>query len=204
MNKILIATKNKGKAREFEHLMAPYGIEVLSLLDIDYEGDIIEDGETFEENALIKARAIAKEYGITVLADDSGLEVDALDGAPGVYSARYAGDARDDEANMDKVLFELQATPDLNTRSARFICSLALVSEAGDEYVVSGACEGLILDEKRGLEGFGYDPIFYLPHLDKTMAQIPKTQKNVLSHRSQAFQKLLKILGRLIKECDAK
>ena len=199
VNKILIATKNKGKAHEFEHLMAPYGIEVLSLLDLNYEDDISEDGETFEENALIKARTIAKEYGITVLADDSGLEIDALDGAPGVYSARYAGDARDDRENINKVLFELAGTTNPEERTARFVCSLALACENGDEYVVSGACEGLILNEKRGSEGFGYDPIFYLPHLGKTMAEIPKAEKNVLSHRSQAFQKLLEVLEKVMR-----
>ena len=199
MNKILIATKNKGKAHEFKHLMAPLGIEVLSLLDINYEEDIVEDGETFEENALIKARTISKEYGITVLADDSGLEIDALGGAPGVYSARYAGDHRDDDANMDKVLSELTEVTSPKDRTARFVCSLGLVCENGDEYVVSGSCEGLILDEKRGSEGFGYDPIFYLPYLSKTMAEIPRVKKNVLSHRSQAFQKLLKILEQVIE-----
>jgi len=203
MKKIILATKNAGKVHEFAQMMERYEIEVLSLLDLNYEDEIEENGVTFEENALIKAREIALQYKATVVADDSGLSIDALNGAPGVYSARYAclvsnaGEIRSDEANMDKVLEELKNVPD-NERTARFVCALAIVDENGKETVVHGTCEGKIWHEKRGLEGFGYDPIFYLPQLDKTMAELSKDEKNALSHRGNAFKKLELIIGELI------
>ena len=193
MKEVIIATKNAGKAKEFEHIFSQYNIIVKSLLDFEEIDDIVEDGETFEENALIKARAIAKQFNQVVIADDSGLEVDALEGRPGVYSARYAGENRDDQANIDKVLRELEGTPE-EKRSARFVCVLALVTPEGDESVVRGTCEGQILTQCIGNEGFGYDPIFYLLELEKTMAQIPKSKKNVLSHREDAFMKLKEVL----------
>lgn len=197
MKEVIIATKNAGKAKEFEHIFSQYNITVKSLLDFEEIEDIVEDGETFEENALIKARAIAKQFNQVVIADDSGLEVDALNGRPGVYSARYAGEGRDDQANIEKVLSELEGVPAEN-RGARFVCALALVTPEGEESVVRGTCEGQILTECLGNEGFGYDPIFYLPKLEKTMAQIPKSQKNVLSHRADAFAKLQTILMKLV------
>jgi len=197
MKELIIATKNQGKVKEFEHIFSSYGIKLKSLLDFPDVEDIVEDGETFEENALIKARAISKAYQVMVLADDSGLEVDALQGRPGVYSARYAGNDRDDVANLNKVLAELEGVRASN-RQARFVCALAIVLPTGDEFVVRGECKGQILTECRGTEGFGYDPIFYLPQLQKTMAQIPKSQKNVLSHRANAFAKLKKILENFI------
>ena len=193
MKEVIIATKNAGKAKEFQHIFSQYQITVKSLLDFEEIEDIVEDGETFEENALIKARAIAKQFNQVVIADDSGLEVDALHGRPGVYSARYAGEGRDDQANIKKVLSELEGIP-TEQRGARFVCALALVTPEGEESVVRGTCEGQILTECLGSEGFGYDPIFYLPELEKTMAQIPKHQKNVLSHRADAFAKLQTIL----------
>lgn len=197
MKEVIIATKNAGKAKEFEHIFNQYNIAVKSLLDFEDVEDIVEDGETFEANALIKARAIAKQFNQVVIADDSGLEVDALDGRPGVYSARYAGEGRDDQANIEKVLSELEGIP-ANQRGARFVCALALVTPEGKESVVRGTCEGQILTECLGSEGFGYDPIFYLPELEKTMAQIPKSQKNVLSHRANAFTKLQDVLMTLV------
>ena len=197
MKEVIIATKNAGKAKEFEHIFSQYQITVKSLLDFEEIEDIVEDGETFEENALIKARAIAKQFNQVVIADDSGLEVDALHGRPGVYSARYAGEGRDDQANIKKVLSELEGIP-TEQRGARFVCALALVTPEGEESVVRGTCEGQILTECLGSEGFGYDPIFYLPELEKTMAQIPKHQKNVLSHRADAFAKLQTILMNLV------
>jgi len=204
MKKIIFATKNIGKVHEFAQMMKKYEIEVLSLLDINYEDEIAENGLTFEENALIKARIIALQYKTTVVADDSGLSIDALNGAPGVYSARYANlaskalEARcSDEANMDKVLAALKDIPE-DERTARFVCALAIVDENGKEAVVRGTCEGKIWHEKRGLEGFGYDPIFYLPQLDKTMAELSKDEKNALSHRGNAFKKLELIIGELI------
>ena len=197
MKQVIVATKNAGKAKEFEHIFNQYNVVVKSLLDFEGIEEIVEDGQTFEENALIKARAIAKQFNQVVIADDSGLEVDALDGRPGVYSARYAGEGRNDQANIEKVLSELEGVPTQN-RSARFVCALALVTPEGQEVVVRGTCEGQILSECVGSEGFGYDPIFYLPQLGKTMAQIPKSQKNVLSHRAEAFKKLQDILMKLV------
>ena len=197
MKQVIVATKNAGKAKEFEHIFNQYNVVVKSLLDFEGIEEIVEDGQTFEENALIKARAIAKQFNQVVIADDSGLEVDALDGRPGVYSARYAGEGRNDQANIEKVLSELEGVPTQN-RSARFVCALALVTPEGQEAVVRGLCEGQFLSECVGSEGFGYDPIFYLPQLGKTMAQIPKSQKNVLSHRAEAFKKLQDILMKLV------
>lgn len=193
MKEVIIATQNSGKAKEFEHIFNRYNIQVKSLLDLGDVTEIEENGETFEENALIKAREIAKKYKKLVIADDSGLEVDALNKRPGAYSARYAGEDRDDAKNIDKVLTELEGIEEKN-RSARFVCALALVTENGEEYVVRGECEGQILTHRQGNEGFGYDPIFYLPSIQKTMAEIPKSEKNVLSHRADAFKKLENVL----------
>ena len=195
MKEIMIATKNPGKVKEFEHIFKKFQIQVKSLLDFPDMEDVEETGETFEDNALLKARTIAKLQNIVVLADDSGLEIEALDGRPGVYSARYAGPDRSDAANMEKVLSEME---DVTTRAAQFVCALAMVIPDGDEYVVRGTCPGIINRQPIGDEGFGYDPIFYLPEIDKTMAEIPKSQKNVLSHRANAFKKLEKILQHLL------
>jgi len=195
MKEIMIATKNPGKVKEFEHIFAKYQIKVKSLLDYPEIEDVEETGDTFEDNALLKAREIVKAQKIVVLADDSGLEIDALEGRPGVYSARYAGPDRSDAANIEKVLKEMAG---ITERSARFVCALAMVIPDGDEYVVRGTCPGIIAHECAGDEGFGYDPIFYLPEINKTMAEIPKSQKNVLSHRANAFVKLEKILTHLL------
>jgi XTP/dITP diphosphohydrolase len=197
MKQILIATKNVGKINEFKQLMARYGIEVLSLRDINDAIEIEEIGSTFEENALIKAREIATQYQTMTLADDSGLEIDALEGRPGVFSARYAGDVRCDDANMDKVLCQMKDVSD-DQRQARFVCVLAMVNPKGKEIVVRGECEGLILNQQRGTDGFGYDPIFYLPKLGKTMAQLSKDEKNAISHRGKAFKMLEERMGEMI------
>lgn len=196
MTQILIATKNIGKINEFRHLMKHNKIEVLSLLDINYEPEIEETGATFEANALIKARKIATQYNVMTIADDSGLEIDALGGRPGVYSARYAGNARSDDANMDKVLFEMKEISE-SERQARFVCVLAVVNKEGESFTVRGECEGLILNERRGTSGFGYDPIFYLPKLGKTMAQLSKEEKGAISHRGNALKRLVERLDEL-------
>lgn len=197
MDHILIATKNIGKVNEFRHLMERHGIEVLSLLDIDEKLEIEENGLTFEANALIKARKIATKYEMITIADDSGLEIDALEGRPGVFSARYADGARSDAANMDKVLCQMKDVPE-SERQARFVCVLAVVDGEGKELIVRGECEGLILNEKRGTSGFGYDPIFYLPKLGKTMAELCKDQKGAISHRGNAFKMLEERMDELI------
>ncbi|MCL1991150.1 MAG: XTP/dITP diphosphatase [Defluviitaleaceae bacterium] len=194
MKKVILATQNLGKIREFKQIMAHYPFEVMSLLDLADDEAIEETGTTFEENALIKARAIALKYKVTVIADDSGLEIDALDGAPGVYSARYAGKMRSDDANMDKVLTEMVDVP-RKDRTARFVCVLAMVDEHGKETVLRGTCEGEIWEKKCGNNGFGYDPIFYLPPFKQTMAQLSNVQKNRISHRADALRRLERIMG---------
>ena len=187
--KILIATKNKGKVKEFQAMFESLGVEILSLADIEGSPDVEETGTTFEENAVLKAETISKEMKIPVIADDSGLEIDALNGKPGVYSARYAGIHKSDEDNMEKVLNELKDVPD-SERSARFICALAFARPNEKTIVVKGECEGEILREKRGQQGFGYDPIFFVPHLGLSMAELSKAEKNRISHRAVALQRL--------------
>lgn len=189
MEELIIATKNKGKAKEFVELFEPLGFRVKTLLDYPDAPDIEETGETFEENALLKAAGISNIFQKIVIADDSGLVIDALDGRPGVYSARYAGTNKDDEANIQKVLFEMKEVPE-EKRTAHFHCTLALVVPGKDPVIVEGTCNGLILTEKRGNNGFGYDPIFYLPHLKKTMAEMTSEEKNQISHRGNAIRKL--------------
>jgi XTP/dITP diphosphohydrolase len=186
---ILIATKNKGKVLEFQSMFSQLGIEVISLLDMNDIQDVEETGTTFEENAILKAETISSQLNIPVIADDSGLEIDALDGRPGVYSARYAGSHKDDDDNMDKVLHELSHVPD-GDRTARFICALAFSRPGEETFVVKGMCEGQILHGRVGNEGFGYDPIFYVPSLNRSMAQLSKTEKNKISHRAMALSKL--------------
>jgi XTP/dITP diphosphohydrolase len=187
--RILIATKNEGKVDEFRSMFNKSDIEVVSLMDIGELPDVEETGTTFEENAILKAETICSIVNIPVISDDSGLEIDALDGRPGVFSARYAGTHKSDEENMQKVLEEMKEIPGA-IRSARFICALALARPGKGTIVVEGVCEGEILEEKRGDKGFGYDPIFYLPHLNRSMAQLTKDEKNQISHRSQAMAKL--------------
>ncbi len=190
-DEIVLATGNKGKVKEFAGLLQGIAGKIIGLGDLESPPEVVEDGETFMENALKKARAIAKYSGKLALADDSGLVVDALGGRPGVYSARYAGEKATDDENIARLLRELGDAAD---RRARFVCFLALVTPGGKETVVSGECEGVILSEHRGRGGFGYDPVFYLPEYGKTMAEIPPDLKNKISHRARAAEKLLSIL----------
>lgn len=189
MKSVIVATKNKGKVKEFERLFSKYGIRVKTLVDLPEIPDIEETGETFEENAIIKAETIAKASNSFVVADDSGLVIDALDGKPGVYSARYAGEGKDDDANIAKVLSELNGVS-AEKRTARFYCALAIAGPDFQTITVSGTCEGLILDVRRGSNGFGYDPIFYVPSEEKTMAEMSSERKNELSHRAAAMKNL--------------
>ncbi|RST76254.1 XTP/dITP diphosphatase [Siminovitchia acidinfaciens] len=189
MKTVIIATKNKGKAKEFERLFSKYGIIVKTLVDVPEIPDIEETGKTFEENAVIKAEAIAKISDSYVVADDSGLVIDALDGRPGVFSARYAGEEKSDEANIDKVLSELAGVSE-EDRTARFYCALAIAGPDIETVTVNGTCEGLILNERRGAGGFGYDPIFSVPSEGKTMAEMSAERKNELSHRAAAMKNL--------------
>jgi XTP/dITP diphosphohydrolase len=195
--RVIIATKNRGKAKEFQHMFAPYGYEVQTLLDLPHIEDVEEIGETFEENAILKAETVAQELGVLVIADDSGLGIDALEGRPGVYSARYAGEEKSDEANMDKVLSELESVEE-SDRTARFHCVLAIAGPNRETRTVTGTCEGMILQEKRGTNGFGYDPIFYVPTLQKSMAELSQDEKSQISHRGNALKKLKNIISDFI------
>ena len=197
MKQVVIATKNKGKAKDFEALFQPLGFEVVTMFDVAPDMEIEETGTTFEENAVLKAETLAKELNMIVIADDSGLAVDALDGAPGVYSARYAGD-HDDEANIVKVLENLAGVPE-EKRTARFMCALAIAGPEMDTTTVFGTCEGVILQEKRGTNGFGYDPIFFIPELGRAMAELTPEEKGAISHRGNAIRKLAEALPTLLK-----
>ena len=190
-DEIIIATKNLGKLNEFSSLLNNHFKKIYSLIDFDSIPEIVEDGKTFSENALKKARVVCSHLERITLADDSGLVVDSLGDEPGIYSARYAGDSATDDKNIDKLLFRLEGVQD---RKARFVCDLALVYPNGKEFVFEGICEGLIIKEKRGGGGFGYDPVFFIPQIKKTMAEISSEQKNKISHRSNAVKKLIKYL----------
>jgi len=186
VNKLLIATSNKGKLREVRAMLESLGVEVLGLTDIVVIEEPIEDGNTFDANARKKAIHYAVASGLWSLADDSGLEVDVLDGAPGVYSARYAGENANDVANNAKLIRELQGIPEAR-RTARFRCAMALATSDKVVATSSGEIEGVIIDKPRGQNGFGYDPHFFIPGQDRTAAELPPDQKNRISHRAQAL-----------------
>lgn len=198
ITKLVIATGNNGKLQEFRRLLSQLNIEVLSLKDFQI-GDIEENGDTFAANALIKAKTVAKATGLTSLADDSGLEVDYLKGLPGVHSARFAGEPKDDKANNQKLLSLLRGVP-TEERTARFKCAIAIIDLHGKEYIVEGTCEGLILDVEKGEAGFGYDPLFYVPQFQKTFAELDMETKNKISHRGIATIKTLEILKKLFTD----
>lgn len=189
-NKVILATRNRHKVEELRALLSPFGIEVVSALDFPHIPDVVEDGQTFEENATKKAVEIASKTGIHALADDSGLSVDALEGAPGIYSARYAGEPANDAANNEKLLLNLAHVPE-EKRSAHFVSVLAYASPGGDVHTFRGVCEGKILYAGRGNNGFGYDPLFFLPEHGRTMAEIDPVEKNRISHRARAYQKFI-------------
>ncbi|MFD3445416.1 XTP/dITP diphosphatase [Microbacteriaceae bacterium 4G12] len=191
MKQVVIATKNTGKARDFVELFAKFGLEVKTLHDFPHIEEAEETGETFEENAIIKAESLCRQLDQIIIADDSGLIVDALQGKPGVRSARYAGEQKDDQANIQKVLEELNGVPE-NKRKARFYCALAVAfpEENKKTVIVNGTCEGTITEQPRGDNGFGYDPIFYVEHLKRTMAELSAEEKNEISHRAHALRKL--------------
>jgi XTP/dITP diphosphohydrolase len=187
--KILLASRNKGKIREIKVLLSEYigEIEVLSLDDVGYNEEIEENGTSFEENARIKASVGAK-LGYICISDDSGLSVDALGGAPGVYSARYSEPNATDEKNNQKLLFELEGVP-FEKRTARYVCAISCIFPDGREIMVKDSCEGRILTEYRGDGGFGYDPLFYVDKYKKTFAELSLDEKNVESHRGKAMRK---------------
>lgn len=185
---IVIATKNKGKLREFRSILADAYDDILSLSDFNNIPDIEETGLSFRENAFIKAKTTSDFLGMDAIGDDSGLVVDALGGAPGIYSARYAGKGASDDDNNEKLLSELKEE---NNRKAKFVCCIALVRADGAQEFFEGECSGQIIQEKRGESGFGYDPVFYVPQYGKTMAELGPEIKNRISHRAIASGKLL-------------
>ncbi len=193
MMKIVLATNNSHKVTEFRNCFAEKGIEaeIIPISETGFSGEIIEDADTFEENAYIKAKALCDYTGMIAVADDSGLVVDALDGAPGVYSARYAGEGCSDADNINKLLADLAKVPE-KSRSARFVCSICVCRPDGNVLKVSAfGGEGEIIDECRGSGTFGYDPVFYYPPMDKTYAEMTSEEKNSVSHRGRAIEKLL-------------
>lgn len=192
--KLIIASNNQGKIREMKEILSPLGYEPVSMKEAGIEIDIVEDGETFSENARIKAQAIYEIAKMPVLADDSGLAVDFLDGAPGVYSARYAGENATDKDRMNKLLEELEGI-DKSLRGAKFVCSLYFIKDEKTEICVSGECHGFIGEEPIGDNGFGYDPIFMIDD-DVSMACIPAEEKNKISHRAKALEELVKELSK--------
>lgn len=188
MKKIMIATSNAHKVEEFRHMLEPYGYEVKSLLDLDQEIDIEENGTTFEENALIKAAAIHDLLGIEVIADDSGLAVNAMNGEPGVYSARFLGR---DTSYEEKNQYIIDQCKDAKDKGAQFVCAIAHVKQDGSHKIYTGVVEGEIYDHIEGEKGFGYDPIFYYPPFQTTLANVSEDQKNEVSHRGIALRKLV-------------
>jgi XTP/dITP diphosphohydrolase len=200
---VVIATRNAGKVREFAALLGARQLEIRSLADYEGLPEIVEDGLTFGANALIKAKTIADVLGIPVLADDSGLCVDALDGSPGVWSARYAGEGATDEANNAKLLRELGAGDlegnifgePIRLSKGKFVCALALYDPScGEALQVEALCEGYIISEPRGSNGFGYDPLFYIEEYGQTMAELTNELKNTISHRAKALEALMQSL----------
>jgi len=197
---LLVATTNPGKLAEIEAILKHPRINILSLASLPSPPQIVEDGATFEENALKKARTLAQYSGWLTLADDSGLVVDALNGAPGVYSARYGGEEGNDAKNIEKLLYELREYPE-EKRSARFVCVLALCAPQSygmKEWTVRESCEGRIAFAPQGHNGFGYDPLFFYPPLGKTFGEIDRDTKSTVSHRGKALKKLSEMLPLLV------
>lgn len=189
METLVIATRNAGKAREYQEMLAPYGIEVKTLADFTIPISINENGTSFEENATIKATTAMQALHLPVMADDSGLMVDALGGAPGIHSARYAGD-HDDAANNRKLLKELANVPD-EKRTAHFHTTIVAIKPNGARLVVNGQVDGHILHQLTGENGFGYDPLFYVDEMHQAMAELTPDQKNQVSHRGRALRKFM-------------
>jgi len=186
--KLLLATNNKGKVREYKSLLREIPFEIVTPSELGITTEVDETGSSFEENARLKAATLAAASGLLTLADDSGLEVDALGGEPGVLSARYAGEGASDIDRINYLLARLKDVPG-EKRTARFRCVIAIAAPDGTVETCSGECQGVIATEPRGNNGFGYDPIFYVPELGKTMAELTPEEKNKISHRAKATEK---------------
>jgi len=193
MKRFIVATKNKGKLGEIKEILRDFPFEVISMEEAGITKDIEESGTTFEENAMIKAEEIFRATGEMVMADDSGLEVDYLGGAPGIYSSRFAGEGATDEEKNMKLLKLLEGVP-FEKRSARFVCVIAVIFPDGQRFTVKGTCDGYIGFEPIGVNGFGYDPLFYLPEYNMTTAQLEPELKNRISHRGRALAKMVEEL----------
>jgi len=199
--KLVLATGNQGKVRELKRILGDLNIEVLSLKDFPQIGEIVEDGATFTENAVIKARAVTKAVNLIALADDSGLEVDCLDGAPGIYSARFAGEGKSDADNNEKLLALMRDVP-TEKRTARFRCVIAICTPEGELFTADGTCAGFIGFKLKGDQGFGYDPLFYLPEYEQTFAELDAELKNKISHRGRALGKIKNLLAGLLERVE--
>ncbi len=196
---VVIASRNSHKVSELRQLLAGLDIEVYSLHEFPGAPEVVEDGDTFADNALKKARSVSQYAKLAVIADDSGLEVDYLQGQPGVRSARFAGESASDRENNEKLLELMQGVP-ARLRTACFRCTIALVSPTGLTEVVDGVCHGRILTEPKGTGGFGYDPLFLVPELGKTFAELSNEEKNAISHRGRALRATLPIMARWMQE----
>ena len=194
-DKLLLATNNQGKARELKELLRELPFELVLPGELGITAEVEETGRSLEENARLKATVLARESRLLALADDSGLEVDALGGEPGPLSARYAGEGASDKDRVEYLLAKLKGVPREN-RTARFRCVIAIATPEGKVELCSGECQGLITFGPRGEKGFGYDPVFYFPELDKTMAELPLDVKNKVSHRGEAAREAVKYLRR--------
>lgn len=192
MLKIVFATNNAHKISEFRSCLAQKGVEaeIITVKEAGFSGEIIENADSFKGNAYIKAKTLCDFTGLISVADDSGLVVDALGGEPGVYSARYAGENATDAMNIEKLLQSLESVPQ-EERTARFVCSICVCRPDGETLYVSGESEGIIIDELRGDGRFGYDPVFFYPPMNKTFAEMNSEEKNSVSHRGRAIEKLL-------------
>lgn len=198
LDEVIIASKNHGKLNEFESMLHKLGINVRSISEFDDVPDVVEDGDTFEENAKKKAEIVSDFLKLPVIADDSGLMVDALDGRPGIYSARFAGEEKNDQKNNEKLLNLLR---DIETgkRIAQFVSVIALAIPGEPTILARGTVSGVINKEPKGKNGFGYDPLFYLPDYQKTMAEVDPELKNKISHRAEALKELTQIINSKLK-----
>lgn len=192
-NIIILATNNKSKVREISEMMSGSDITFESLADAGINVEVEETGTTFEENALLKAREICKLSGKPTISDDSGLEIDALDGAPGIYSSRFMGEDTSYDIKNNVLIEKLENVADPD-RTARFRCCMALVLPDGREFVTEGAMEGIIAREPKGINGFGYDPILFIPEYNRTSAELSSEEKNNISHRGEALRKMIEVI----------
>ena len=193
MERFLVASKNKDKIHEISEILAECPFEIVGMENIGIHTDVVEDADSFQGNALLKAKAIHEQVGGYVMADDSGLCIDALDGAPGIYSSRFCGEDSTYQEKFEKIWEMLKDVPK-EKWTAHFVCAIAVIRPDGSHFIVQEQCDGVLLDSPRGDNGFGYDPIFYVPEIGKTTAEISDEEKNAISHRGKALRSMLTIL----------